>query len=115
MPQTRAIPFDTDGVELTCVIAPRPKIKNFRSGEVDTDRDTGATLVMVGLVATVNGRADMFTVSVPEPGVPTDLRVGHVVLATGLVYRHGVSDKGDKRPWEMFTARALTPVSVPEG
>jgi hypothetical protein len=114
MPQTRAIPFDTAGVELTCVVAPRPKIKNFRSGEVDTDRETGASLVMVGLVATVNGRADMFTVSVPEPGVPTNLGVGQVVRATGLVYRHGVSDKGDKRPWEMFTARALTSVA-PEG
>ena len=38
MPQKRAIPFDTSGVELTCVVAPRPKIKNFQSGEVDTDR-----------------------------------------------------------------------------
>jgi hypothetical protein len=115
MPQKRAIPFDTAGVELTCVVAPRPKIKDFRSGEVDTDRETGATLVMVGLVATVNGRADMFTVSVPEPGVPAELGVGQVVKATGLVYRHGVSDKGDKRPWEMFTARALTLALVPEG
>jgi hypothetical protein len=114
VPQTRAIPFDTSAVELTCVVAPRPKIKNFRSGEVDTDRETGATLVTVGLVATVNGRADMFTVSVPEPGVPAELRVGQVVEAIGLVYRHGVSDK-DKRPWEMFTARALSPVLVPEG
>jgi hypothetical protein len=115
MPQTRAIPYDSSAVELTCVVAPRPKIKNFRSGEVDTDRETGATLVMVGLVATVDGRADMFTVSVPEPGVPADLRVGQVLKATGLVYRHGVSDKGDKRPWEMFTARALTAASEPEG
>src|SRR5262245_36453145 len=104
MPQTRAIPYDSSSVELTCVVAPRPKIKNFTNGELDMDRETGAPLVMVGLVGTLNGRADMFSVSVPEPGVPTDLRVGQVVQATGLVYRHGVSDK-DKRPWEMFTAR----------
>jgi hypothetical protein len=51
---------------------------------------------------------------VPEPGVPAELRVGQVVQAIGLVYRHGVSDK-DKRPWEMFTARALSPVLMPEG
>jgi hypothetical protein len=52
-------------------------------------------------------------VMVPQPGVDESVKVGAPVAAAGLVYRHGISDKG--RPWEMFTARALTPALAPEG
>jgi hypothetical protein len=101
----RAIPYDTSAAVVMCATEPRPRIKNAVTGEVDTDRETGAPLVNVGLVVTYDGRADVITAMVPDMGVPADLRVGSVVKVTGLVYRCG--DKNGRR-WEMFNARALT-------
>ena len=101
----RSIPIDQSRMTLICVIEPKPQIKNFQTGEVYTDRDTGATVNNVGLTLILDGRAESAEVSVPEPGLPTGLKMGDVVTATDLTAflwekngRHGV----------MFRAQALT-------
>ena len=106
----RAIPFDTSDAVLMCATLPKPRIKNFQTGEVDVDRESGQPMFSVGLVLTWEGRADVIPVMVPESGVPADLQVGATVQVAGLVYRHG---EKSGRKWEMFTARSL--IVVPAG
>jgi hypothetical protein len=109
----RAVPYDTSEAVLLCVTDPRPRIKNYKTGEIDVDRETGVPLLTVDVAINFGGRAEVVAVMVPQPAVDESVKVGASVSATGLVYRHGISDKG--RPWEMFTARALTAASEPEG
>lgn len=104
----RTIPYDTSGVVLLCATDPKPRIKNFKTGEVDTDRETGAPLVTIDLVITFDGRAEIVSVMVPQPGIGEAVRAGVPVRATGLVYRAG---EKNGRTWELFTARALTPLA----
>jgi hypothetical protein len=101
----RSIPMDTARMTLICVIEPKPQIKNFQTGEVATDRDTGANLFNVDLTVIADGRAESIQVSIPEPGLPKGLKMGDVVAATDMSAflwekngRHGT----------MFRAKALT-------
>lgn len=94
---------------MICVIEPKPQVKNRETGEIATDRDTGATLFNVDLTFIADGRAETIQVSVPEPGLPKGLKMGDVVMATGMSAflwekngRHGT----------MFRAQALTTASV---
>ncbi|GCD98337.1 SCO3933 family regulatory protein [Embleya hyalina] len=98
----RSIPVDTSAAMLMCATEPQVKLKDLKTGEVSTDRDTGATLYTVGIVFIANGAADVVKVTVPEPGLPNGLTAGSPLVLTGLValpwennmggqMRHGVA------------------------
>ncbi len=101
----RRIKMDTAGSTLICVVEPKPQIKNYQTGEVYTDRETGAPVMTVGLTIIEEGRAESLEMGVPQPGLPEGLKMGDVVTATGMTAflwekpgKHGV----------MFSAKALT-------
>lgn len=87
-----------------------PAVDQFKdrvNGVIATDRQTGAPLVEVSVALTGDGAApQVLRVSVPKPGVPASLAMGHLVKATGLTFITG--DKAG-RSWHMFRATALTP------
>ncbi|WP_370069640.1 hypothetical protein [Streptacidiphilus sp. MAP5-3] len=81
---------DTSNAQVLLMQNRGPKLKNRETGEIATDRDTGATLMVLDLAYLANGEADVLTVTVPEPGIPADLMPGMPVRITGLI----------ARPWE---------------
>jgi hypothetical protein len=93
-----------------CVVPPKPQIKNFQTGEVYLDRETGAPVMGLTVTWILEGRAQSLELGVPQPGVPEGLKMGDVVVPTGMTAylwekngRHGV----------LFSAKALTIVSAP--
>ena len=78
--------------------------------EAATDRDTGAALVEVSVSLTSDtGTPQVLRVSVPAPGVPKDLAMGHLVKATGLTLIEG---EKNGRAWQIFRAVSLTVVKA---
>jgi hypothetical protein len=93
---------------LLVLAAPAPQFKDKANGVAATDRDTGAPLVEVAVALTVDGGTpQVLRVSVPAPGVPKDLAIGHLVKATGLTL---VTGEKNGRSWQIFRASALTAV-----
>lgn len=99
------LPLDTTH-PLLVLAAPAAQMKDRANGVAATDRDTGAPLMEISVALTVGGgQPQVLRVSVPEPGVPASLAMGHMVKATGLTFITG--DKAG-RSWHMFKASALT-------
>src|SRR3954454_5519354 len=86
----RSIPVDTSSAMLMCATEPQVKLKDLKTGEVSTDRDTGAALYTLGVVFIANGAADVVKVTVAETGLANGLTAGSPLTLTGLV----------ARPWE---------------
>lgn len=105
----RRIPVDTSNAMLMVATEPQPKFKNRETGEIATDRDTGASMYQVGVVFIADGAADVITVNVPEPGIPSGLTAGMPLAVTGLaaVVWEG-NFGGQDRHGVTFRAAALT-------
>jgi len=101
----RTIPVDTSVGLLFTAGGARPQIRNHVTGELATDRDTGAPLMTVDLVFNTGGRPELIQVSIPRPGIPEELEAGMPVKVTGLIYMTG--EKNGRR-WEIFRADAVT-------
>ncbi|MEU6946183.1 hypothetical protein ABZ957_13265 [Streptomyces sp. NPDC046316] len=86
----RQIPVDTSAASVMVAQSPAPKIANRQTGEVATDRETGATLFVVNVMFAANDAVDLLAVAVPESGISGELAMGTPVALTGLV----------ARPWE---------------
>lgn len=101
------LPLDTSQT-LLVLAAPAAQMKDRANGVVATDRDTGVPLMEVSVALTLDGgQPQVLRVSVPKPGCPDSLAMGHLVKATGLTFITG--DKAG-RAWHMFKASALTAV-----
>lgn len=95
---------------LLVLAQPVPLFKDKEKQEAATDRDTGAALVEVSVSLTSDtGTPQVLRVSVPAPGVPKDLAMGHLVKATGLTL---IAGEKNGRAWQMFRASALTPMKA---
>jgi hypothetical protein len=106
----KRIPVRTEDSTVICVVPPKPQIKNFQTGEVYLDRESGAPMLGLTVTFILEGRAESLEMSVPQPGVPEGLKMGDVVIPTGMsAYlwekngKHGV----------MFSAKALTLAPAP--
>ena len=105
----RQIPVDTSTAVAMVAQPPTPKIANRQTGEIATDRETGATLMVVDVMFVMDGNAEILSLAVPETGVPSDLAMGTPVALTGVI----------ARPWERdgrhgiaFRAVAVTPLTA---
>ncbi|WP_412126251.1 hypothetical protein [Streptomyces subrutilus] len=58
---------------------PTLKIKDQQTGEVATDRETGASLYTVTVMLMEDGRAEVLKITVPETGLAAGLKPGAMV------------------------------------
>ncbi|MFE5484521.1 hypothetical protein [Streptomyces sp. NPDC056527] len=105
----RQIPVDTSTAMAMVAQPPTPKIANRQTGEIATDRETGATLMTVDVMFVMDGNAEILSLTVPQTGVSNDLTMGTPVALTGVI----------ARPWERdgrhgiaFRAVAVTPLTA---
>ncbi|MFD0145397.1 MULTISPECIES: SCO3933 family regulatory protein [unclassified Streptomyces] len=105
----RQIPVDTSTAAAMVAQPPTPKIANRQTGEIATDRETGATLMTVDVMFVMDGNAEILSLTVPQTGVSSDLTMGTPVALTGVI----------ARPWERdgrhgiaFRAVAVTPLTA---
>ncbi|MGV9882470.1 SCO3933 family regulatory protein [Streptomyces sp. NPDC003006] len=109
----RQIPVDTSAATVMVAKPPQPKVKDRRTGEVATDADTGATLMTVEVMFSVNDDVELLSVTVPEPGVTGELVMGTLVALTGLTARPWENDFGNgKRHGISFRAVAVTSLAA---
>lgn len=88
--------------------APEPKLVNKRTGERAVDQENRA-LSTVGLLVSDEGEGNLYQVTVPETGVPSDLVPGTPVAVTGLKARDWENEfNGQKRHGISFRAVAVT-------
>ncbi|MEU0003912.1 hypothetical protein ABZ079_06320 [Streptomyces sp. NPDC006314] len=88
--------------------APEPKLVNKRTGERAVDQENRA-LSTVGLLVSDEGEGNLYQVTVPETGVPSDLVPGTPVAVTGLKARDWENEfNGQKRHGISFRAVAIT-------
>lgn len=105
----RSIPVDTSNAMIMLALLRGPKMKNRKTGELATDADTGATLMIVDVTFIADGAAEVLSLSVPEPGIPEGLTPGMPVRLTGLVARPWENTfDGEKRSGVAFRAAAVT-------
>ncbi|MGW3242352.1 SCO3933 family regulatory protein [Streptomyces sp. NPDC001070] len=109
--------IDTSTAVVFVAVPPAPKVANRKTGEIAVDRDSGAELMTVGLTIADDGSADLLTVAVPAPGIPSEgLTPGMPVAVTGLRARSWENEiNGEKRWGIAFRAVAVTPLAVPAG
>lgn len=74
----------TDGATCLVVTAPVVKLRNPETGEIAKHRETGQPLFAISLVETVDGRAQVLKVTVPEAGLPKNITVGQAVRPLNL-------------------------------
>jgi hypothetical protein len=112
-----AFKIDLSTAVVFVAVAPAPKLKNKKTGELATDAVTGATLHTVGLLVSDEGDGNLLTVSVPESGLPTGgIAVGTPVAVTGLKARDWENEfNGEKRHGIAFRAMAVTPLAPVKG
>ncbi|MCX5122913.1 hypothetical protein ACFWBF_27660 [Streptomyces sp. NPDC060028] len=102
----KTMPIDQSQALEILASEPRPQFKDREGREAAIDRATGAQLHQVDVMFAFNGRAEVITVKVPEPGLGKGLKVGMPVVFTGLVAsaweneingkdRHGISLRAD--------------------
>ena len=92
-------------------VEPKQKVINRETGEVAIDRETGAKMMTLGLTVADDGEANLYTVSVPETGIPSGLVPGMPVAVTGLRARDWENTfNGEKRFGIAFRAVAITPL-----
>ncbi|MBW5254672.1 hypothetical protein JGS39_37930, partial [Streptomyces sp. P01-B04] len=63
---------------------PTLKIKDQQTGEVATDRETGASLYTVTVMLMEDGRAKVLKITVPETGLASGLKRGVMVWPVEL-------------------------------
>ncbi len=82
MPAT-TIRVRTEGAVYLVITPPAPKTRP-ETGEPVKHRESGQTLFTVSLAETVEGRAQILKVTVPENGLPKNLTVGQPVTPVNL-------------------------------
>lgn len=104
----RQIPVDTSTASVMAAKPAEQKV-NRQSGEIATDRETGAKLMTVDVMFVMDGNAEVLTVTVPEPGISGELAMGTPLALTGLVARPWENEfNGQKRHGIAFRAAAIT-------
>jgi hypothetical protein len=95
-------------------VAPTPKLKSKKTGEIAVDPATGAPLINMGLTVSDEGEGNLLTVAVPESGIPGEgIAVGTPVAVTGLKARDWENEiNGEKRHGIAFKAVAITPLTA---
>ncbi|WP_037568551.1 SCO3933 family regulatory protein [Phaeacidiphilus oryzae] len=108
--------IDTTTAVVFVAVPPAPKVANRQTGEIATDRETGAKLMTLGLTVADEGEANLLTVSVPETGIAGELQPGMPVMVTGLRARDWENEfNGQKRHGISFRAVAVTAQSAVNG
>ncbi|WP_406343690.1 hypothetical protein [Streptomyces sp. NBC_00648] len=106
--------IDTSTAVVFVAVEPKPKVINKQTEEVAIDRETGAKLMTVGLTIADEGEANLFTVTIPETGVPSGLTLGLPVKVIGLRARDWENTfNGEKRFGIAMRAAALVAPSAP--
>ncbi|MFR9755532.1 hypothetical protein [Streptomyces sp. TR06-5] len=105
----RQIPVDTNAAQVMAAGPAEPKV-NRQTGEVQTDRETGAKLMTVNVMFALEGNApEILSLTVPETGVSGELAMGTPVALTGLVARPWENEfNGQRRHGIAFRAVAVT-------
>lgn len=105
----RQIPVDTSTAAAMVAQPPQQKIANRQTGEIATDRETGATLWTVDVMFVMDGNAEILSVTVPETGISSELAMGTPVALTGLIARPWENEfNGQKRHGIAFRAAFVT-------
>ncbi|MFH9247076.1 hypothetical protein OHA45_16570 [Streptomyces lydicus] len=100
--------IDTSTAIVFVAVEPKHKIINKQTDEIAVDRETGAKMMTVGLTVADEGEANLYTVSVPETGIPEGLTLGMPVKVIGLKARDWENTfNGEKRHGISFRAVAL--------
>ncbi|MFF0061741.1 hypothetical protein ACFYRC_09355 [Streptomyces sp. NPDC005279] len=100
--------IDTSTAVVFVAVEPKMKIINKQTEEIAVDRETGAKMMTVGLTIADEGEANLYTVSIPETGVPAGLTLGMPVKVVGLKARDWENTfNGEKRFGIAFRAVAL--------
>ncbi|WP_406267377.1 hypothetical protein OHT93_11655 [Streptomyces sp. NBC_00191] len=108
--------IDTSTAVVFVAVEPKMKIINKQTEEVAVDRETGAKMMTVGLTIADEGEANLYTVSIPETGVPAGLTLGMPVKVVGLKARDWENTfNGEKRFGIAFRAVALVAPSQAKG
>ncbi|WP_406305032.1 hypothetical protein OHA61_25780 [Streptomyces sp. NBC_00885] len=108
--------IDTSTAIVFVAVEPKMKIINKQTEEVAVDRETGAKMMTVGLTIADEGEANLYTVSIPETGVPAGLTLGMPVKVVGLKARDWENTfNGEKRFGIAFRAVALVAPSTAKG
>ncbi|MEV5480450.1 MULTISPECIES: SCO3933 family regulatory protein [Streptomyces] len=101
--------IDTSTAVVFVATAPTPKLVNKQTGEIATDRETGARLMTVGLLISDEGEGNLYQVTVPDTGIPEGLTPGAPVSVVGLKARDWENEfNGQKRHGISFRAVAIT-------
>ncbi|MEU8527877.1 hypothetical protein AB0C77_20135 [Streptomyces sp. NPDC048629] len=109
----RLIPVDTSSALVMVAQPPAPKIANRQTGEVATDRETGATLMTVDVMFVMDGNAEILNLVVPQTGISGELAMGTPVALTGVIARPWENEfNGQKRHGISFRAVAVTPLTA---
>ena len=110
MPTMPSFKVDTSTAVIVLMVPPTEKI-NRQTGEILTDRDTGAKLMTLGVTVADEGEANLYTVNVPATGIPEGLAVGMPVAVTGLRARAWENTFNGEKRWGLtFRAVAVTPL-----
>ncbi|MBO8195591.1 hypothetical protein ITI46_28655 [Streptomyces oryzae] len=75
---------------------PVPKVRNQETGELYADQKTGEPLATVNLVETLDGRAQLIKVTIPESGAPEGLAPGAQVVPRGMIASPWANKFGDQ-------------------
>ncbi|MEU7430421.1 hypothetical protein AB0B07_06050 [Streptomyces sioyaensis] len=101
--------IDTSTAVVFVATAPTPKLVNKQTGEIATDRETGARLMTVGLLISDEGEGNLYQVTIPDTGIPEGLTPGAPVSVVGLKARDWENEfNGQKRHGISFRAVAIT-------
>ncbi len=105
----RQIPVDTATAQVMAAGPAEPKV-NRQTGEVQTDRETGARLMTVNVMFALEGNApEIMAITVPDTGLTGELTMGTPLALTGLIARPWENDfNGQKRHGIAFRAVAVT-------
>jgi hypothetical protein len=105
----RSIPVkETAFAGFMCVMAPEAKVIDMQTGEVRKDRQTGATVFTVGVVA-IRGR-DSSVIQVAVVGEPSGVAVGTAVRVVDL---EAVPWERDGRSGVAWRAASIVPATGP--
>lgn len=100
--------IDTSTAVVFVAVEPKHKVINKETGEIAVDRETRAQMMTVGLTVADEGEANLYTVSIPETGIPSGLSLGMPVKVVGLKARDWENEfNGQKRHGIAFRAVAL--------
>ena len=100
--------IDTSTAVVFVATAPTPKLKNKQTGEVAVDHETGATLMVVGLLISDEGEGNLYQVAVPKTGIQEDLTPGMPVSVVGLKARDWENEiNGKQRHGISFRAASV--------